>query len=118
MISGVGDLTIKTKLITSLKELGATVSETSSYDPISTHLLCPKPARNEKTLSCMAAGKWILHTDYVEACVKASKFLNVSIRKKRTLFKLFLYFHFFTPFEWALWIFALGVNASHQMVFV
>ncbi|XP_045460665.1 DNA topoisomerase 2-binding protein 1 isoform X3 [Harmonia axyridis] len=76
MISGIGDPNVKSRLVSSLKELGATVSETSTYDPSSTHLLCPKPARNEKTLSCMAAGKWILHINYVEACLKAGKFLN------------------------------------------
>ncbi|XP_044744929.1 DNA topoisomerase 2-binding protein 1-A isoform X2 [Coccinella septempunctata] len=76
MISGVGDPNLRSKIVSSLKELGATVSETSSYDPSATHLLCPKPARNEKTLSCMAAGKWILHIDYVDACLKASKFVN------------------------------------------
>lgn len=61
-----------------LKELGGEVSCESAYDPSSTHLLCMKPARNEKVLSSIAAGKWVLHSSYVEACNKENKFLNVS----------------------------------------
>ncbi|KAL3278933.1 hypothetical protein HHI36_016451 [Cryptolaemus montrouzieri] len=76
MISGISSMETRAEIVTHLESLGATVSETSSYDPDSTHLLCPKPSRNEKTLSCMAAGKWILHTNYVDACLKAGKFLD------------------------------------------
>ncbi|KAJ8954961.1 hypothetical protein NQ318_000392 [Aromia moschata] len=63
-------------MVAKLESLGATVSELTNYDPSSTHLLCPKPARNEKTLSCMAAGKWILHTAYLEKSLQAGCFLN------------------------------------------
>ncbi|KAK9879087.1 hypothetical protein WA026_003900 [Henosepilachna vigintioctopunctata] len=76
MISGVNSIETRLKIVEQLEKLGANVSESSSYDPNSTHLLCPKPARNEKTLSCMASGKWILHTNYVDACVNAEKFLD------------------------------------------
>jgi topoisomerase (DNA) II binding protein 1 len=58
-----------------IEGLGGRVSDLNSYDPKCTHLICPKPARNEKTLSCMAAGKWILHVSYVDKCVAAGKFL-------------------------------------------
>lgn len=76
MVSGV-DSDAKQEIINNLTNLGAVVSEISSYDPSSTHLVCPKPSRNEKTLACMAAGKWILHTSYVTESHKANKLLDV-----------------------------------------
>lgn len=76
MISGM-ESEAKEEIEKQLTSLGATVSELSSYDASSTHLVCPKPARNEKTLACMAAGKWILHTSYVTESYKANKLLNV-----------------------------------------
>lgn len=76
MISGV-ETELRKEIIQKLTNLGVTVSDLINYDHKSTHLLCPKPSRNEKTLSCMAAGKWILHISYVDACTKAGKLLNV-----------------------------------------
>lgn len=76
MISGV-DNDVRQEIVDQLTKLGAVVSELSSYDPASTHLVCPKPSRNEKTLACMAAGKWILHTSYVTESYKANKLLEV-----------------------------------------
>lgn len=76
MISGV-DASVRQEIINQLKDLGVTVSELSSYDPSSTHLVCPKPSRNEKTLAAMAAGKWILHTSYITESHKANKLLDV-----------------------------------------
>lgn len=76
MISGV-DNDERQSIINQLTKLGVLVSELSSYDPSSTHLVCPKPSRNEKTLACMSAGKWILHTSYVIESYKANKLLDV-----------------------------------------
>lgn len=64
-------------LVQKLEELGGHVSDLLMYDPRSTHLICTKPARNEKTLACMASGKWILHVSYIDKCVEAGKFLPV-----------------------------------------
>ncbi|CAH0559697.1 unnamed protein product [Brassicogethes aeneus] len=75
MISGI-DNDQRQSYAEKLESLGAIVSELASYDPNCTHLICPKPARNEKTLSCMAAGKWILHESYVQKSIEAGKFLN------------------------------------------
>lgn len=76
MISGF-DNDVRQDLIKKLKSLSVIISELSNYDPSSTHLVCPKPSRNEKTLSCMAAGKWILHVSYVEESLKAKHLLDV-----------------------------------------
>lgn len=66
-------------MLQQIEQLGGELaSDLSVYDPICTHLLCSKPARNEKSLSCMAAGKWILHTSYLERSVEQGHFLNVS----------------------------------------
>ncbi|XP_023021117.2 mutagen-sensitive 101 isoform X1 [Leptinotarsa decemlineata] len=74
-ISGVAD-DVKANIVKQLENLGAQVSNLTNYDPTCTHLLCPKPARNEKSLSCMAAGKWVVHTSYLEKCVQAGHFLD------------------------------------------
>ncbi|CAH1971985.1 unnamed protein product [Acanthoscelides obtectus] len=59
-----------------IESLGGVVSELANYDPACTHLICPKPCRNEKPLACMAAGKWILHSNYIYESKKRMKFLN------------------------------------------
>lgn len=76
MITGV-DNDARQEIINKLQDLGVAVSDLASYDPCGTHLVCPKPSRNEKTLACMAAGKWILHTSYVTESHKAKQLLNV-----------------------------------------
>ncbi|KAJ3642726.1 hypothetical protein Zmor_025484 [Zophobas morio] len=73
MISGVDS--DRQQMVEKIEQLGGHVSELSSYDSKCTHLICPKPARNEKTLSCMASGKWILHISYVDKSIAAGKFL-------------------------------------------
>ena len=76
MISG-ADVSEKEVITTQLTNLGAKVSNLPNYDPESTHLISAKPCRNEKILSSIAAGKWILHISYVQCCVNAGKLLNV-----------------------------------------
>lgn len=88
MISGV-DTDVRQEIVNQLTKLGVVVSELSSYDPASTHLVCPKPSRNEKTLACMAAGKWILHTSYATESHKANKLLDVC---KQLFTQLFCYY--------------------------
>ncbi|XP_008190279.1 DNA topoisomerase 2-binding protein 1 isoform X2 [Tribolium castaneum] len=74
MISGMSNEE-RQAIVTKIEALGGQVSDLNSFDPKCTHLICPKPARNEKTLSCMASGKWILHASYVDKCASAGKFL-------------------------------------------
>ncbi|RZC32583.1 DNA topoisomerase 2-binding protein 1-B, partial [Asbolus verrucosus] len=78
MLSGV-EKDLREAIVAKIESLGGRVTDLSTYDPKSTHLLSPKPARNEKALACMAAGKWILHISYVDKSVAAGRFLNVSI---------------------------------------
>lgn len=61
-----------------IKEMGGEVSTESSFDITATHLLCLKPARNEKVLGSIASGKWVLHYLYIEACRDEKKFVDVS----------------------------------------
>lgn len=80
IISGI-TLDERKTIVTQLESLGVKVSDSPNYDPAGTHLICPKLARNEKILCCMAAGKWILHTSYVDSCVTAGKLLDVCIHE-------------------------------------
>lgn len=63
----------------SIKKIGGEVSNESAFDKTATHLLCLKPSRNEKILSSIASGKWVLHFNYLKACEKEKRFVNVSI---------------------------------------
>jgi topoisomerase (DNA) II binding protein 1 len=63
--------------------LGALVSELGGHDvdaqyfnPSCTHVIVGKASRNEKYLSSVAAGKWVLHMSYLEACREAGKFVD------------------------------------------
>ncbi|XP_017784595.1 PREDICTED: DNA topoisomerase 2-binding protein 1-A [Nicrophorus vespilloides] len=75
MISGV-EMEEREELVKMLEMLGIGVSELTNYDPSSTHLICPKLSRNEKLLASMAAGKWVLHTSYVQDSAEAGKLLD------------------------------------------
>ncbi|XP_059149850.1 DNA topoisomerase 2-binding protein 1-like isoform X2 [Physella acuta] len=59
-----------------VEKLGGRVVEMQHFDPSSTHLVIGQPARNEKFLSCVASGKWILHKSYFEACRKEGRFVE------------------------------------------
>lgn len=67
---------VREEIVEKIESLGSHVSDLVTYDPKCTHLICPKVARNEKTLACMAAGKWILHVSYIDSSVKAKRFVN------------------------------------------
>lgn len=77
IISGVG-AEEREEIGKQLEALGAIVSNSATYESSCTHLICPKLTRNEKLLCCMAAGKWILHSSYVDRCHAAGEFLDVS----------------------------------------
>ncbi|XP_063063142.1 DNA topoisomerase 2-binding protein 1 isoform X2 [Engraulis encrasicolus] len=59
-----------------IEELGGVVLERQSFDPSCTHIIVGHPLRNEKYLAAMAAGKWILHRSYLEACRAEGHFIE------------------------------------------
>ncbi|KAG8442840.1 hypothetical protein GDO86_011596 [Hymenochirus boettgeri] len=59
-----------------IEELGGVVIEKQCFDPSCTHIIVGHPLRNEKYLASMAAGKWVLHRSYLEACRSAKRFLQ------------------------------------------
>ncbi|MGH0150929.1 UNVERIFIED_CONTAM: hypothetical protein FKN15_042845 [Acipenser sinensis] len=59
-----------------IEELGGVVLEKQCFDPSCTHIIVGHPMRNEKYLASMAAGKWILHRSYLEACRAAGHFIE------------------------------------------
>ncbi|KAK3788086.1 hypothetical protein RRG08_009018 [Elysia crispata] len=59
-----------------VEQLGGRMVEIQHFDPAATHLVVGQPARNEKYLSCIASGKWVLHKSFFEACRKEGKFVR------------------------------------------
>lgn len=59
-----------------IEELGGIVLEKQYFDPDCTHIVVGHPLRNEKFLASMAAGKWVLHRSYLEACRGAGCFVQ------------------------------------------
>lgn len=57
--------------------IGGIVLDKQSFDPSCSHIIVGTPLRNEKYLAAMAAGKWILHRSYLEACRSVSRFIQV-----------------------------------------
>lgn len=58
-----------------IEELGGVVLDKQSFDPTCSHIIVGTPLRNEKYLAAMAAGKWILHRSYLEACRSVGRFI-------------------------------------------
>ncbi|GMH35602.1 hypothetical protein BSKO_03470 [Bryopsis sp. KO-2023] len=63
----------RTHMQVSLKKLGVRVSSGVSRDPHiydfgTTHIISSELRRNEKTMCAMAAGNWVLSSDYVKSC--------------------------------------------------
>lgn len=54
--------------------------EKQCFDPNCTHIVVGHPLRNEKYLASVAAGKWVLHRSYLEACRTAGCFVPVCIQ--------------------------------------
>uniref|UniRef100_A0A8V5FMI4 Uncharacterized protein n=1 Tax=Melopsittacus undulatus TaxID=13146 RepID=A0A8V5FMI4_MELUD len=55
---------------------GGVLLEKQCFDPSCTHTVVGHPLRNEKFLASMAAGKWVLHRSYLEACREAGCFVQ------------------------------------------
>lgn len=53
-----------------------------SFDPSCSHIIVGTPLRNEKYLAAMAAGKWILHRSYLEACRSVGRFIQVRLCRR------------------------------------
>ncbi|XP_045153750.1 DNA topoisomerase 2-binding protein 1 [Echinops telfairi] len=58
-----------------IEKLGGLVLEKQCFDPNCTHIVVGHPLRNEKYLASVAAGKWVLHRSYLEACRAAGRFM-------------------------------------------
>uniref|UniRef100_A0A3P8WV72 DNA topoisomerase II binding protein 1 n=1 Tax=Cynoglossus semilaevis TaxID=244447 RepID=A0A3P8WV72_CYNSE len=59
-----------------IEELGGVVLDKQSFDPSCSHIIVGTPLRNEKYLAALAAGKWILHRSYLEACRSVGHFVQ------------------------------------------
>uniref|UniRef100_A0A8C2XI19 DNA topoisomerase II binding protein 1 n=1 Tax=Cyclopterus lumpus TaxID=8103 RepID=A0A8C2XI19_CYCLU len=59
-----------------IEELGGVILDKQSFDPSCSHIIVGTPLRNEKYLAAMAAGKWILHRSYLEACRSVDRFIQ------------------------------------------
>ncbi|XP_076755410.1 mutagen-sensitive 101 isoform X1 [Xylocopa sonorina] len=73
MLSGIKDKSAYEQVI---KDLGGDVSLDPNFDASATHLLCIRPSRNEKMLSSIASGKWILHCMYLRDSEQEGYFLD------------------------------------------
>lgn len=63
-----------------LPPVGGVLLDKQSFDPSCSHIIVGTPLRNEKYLAAMAAGKWILHRSYLEACRAVGRFIQVRLR--------------------------------------
>uniref|UniRef100_A0A8C9W913 DNA topoisomerase II binding protein 1 n=1 Tax=Scleropages formosus TaxID=113540 RepID=A0A8C9W913_SCLFO len=59
-----------------IEELGGIILDKQCFDPSCSHVIVGQPLRNEKYLAAMAAGKWILHRSYLEACRAVGHFIQ------------------------------------------
>lgn len=70
---------IRPKIFDQIRQLNGQLCENQdTYDKMCTHLLCERPNRGEKTCCCIAGGKWVLSTDYIQHSIDAGRFLDVS----------------------------------------
>lgn len=59
-----------------IEKLGGVFLEASHYDPSCTHLVVSKVGCNEKLLTSIAAGKWVLHPNWIVDSEKEGRFLD------------------------------------------
>lgn len=59
-----------------VEQLGGTVLNPTHYDPMLTHIVVSRMGSNEKLLTSVAAGKWVLHPDWLVDSGQAGRFLN------------------------------------------
>jgi hypothetical protein len=59
-----------------IQELGGEYIEVEYYTNACTHLVVGRASRTEKFLGACAAGKWVLHKSYMEACRAERRFIE------------------------------------------
>lgn len=59
-----------------VEELGGVLLTSKSYDPQMTHLVLVNALKNERYLAAVAAGKFVLHTAYLDESATAGRFLD------------------------------------------
>ncbi|EEC10070.1 topbp1, putative, partial [Ixodes scapularis] len=59
-----------------VEELGGVLLTSKNYDPEMTHLVLASALKNERYLAAVAAGKFVLHTAYLDDSAKAGQFLD------------------------------------------
>ena len=62
-----------------VEELGGEVCSSQGFSPNYTYVIVGRPSRSEKYLAAIAAGKWVLHTSYLETSQKEHAFVEVSV---------------------------------------
>ena len=67
---------LKAEYIDIVKKLGGETSDEKAFDITATHLILANPIKNEKFLSSVASGKWVLHPLYLSASVEQNKFVS------------------------------------------
>lgn len=78
MLMGVSD-TEKERYTHIVDELGGAVSDTVSFDPLTTHVITVRPSRSERHLAAIASGKWLLFSTFLEESQKQGRFVEVSV---------------------------------------
>lgn len=70
-------LEVTQQFVTMVEELrGELQTKAGPFDSNFTHVICAKPARVEKVMCAIAAGKWVLPLKYVENSWEAKEFLD------------------------------------------
>lgn len=59
-----------------IEELGGVLLTSKNYDPEMTHLVLASALKNERYLAAVAAGKFVLHTAYLDDSAEAGRFLD------------------------------------------
>ena len=68
---------VREKYINFVQSVGGQVSEMNQFcDPKATHVVAQKMSRSEKMLGSICSGKWIIHEDYILACMKENRLLE------------------------------------------
>lgn len=61
-----------------IDELGGTMTDAPTFDPLITHVVSSRPSRSERHLAAVAAGKWLLLESFLDESSKRGEFVEVS----------------------------------------
>lgn len=67
---------LKAEYIEIVKKLGGEASDEKAFDISATHLILANPIKNEKFLSSVASGKWVLHPLFLSVSVEQNGFVD------------------------------------------